>query len=194
MTDLTTLDKVHQLGKFTVNGTLQTADDPLIEDVLIPAASEMIENHCQVTFSLANGTMTLDAAPPFLYGDRLFFRQNDAAGVYQVTTDTGTLQSADYDLMPLNGPPYTGLRLRQGVQWNVSDWRAAIKVAGTLGYSADVPSDVSYVATRLVWWMYQNRDNDGSIMVVDNVKQIPSDAPPLVFKVLQKYVKSQVYG
>jgi len=41
-----------------------TGDDALIEDVLIPAATTMINNEAQFTFGTLYGSLELFAAPP----------------------------------------------------------------------------------------------------------------------------------
>lgn len=193
MPNLTTLAKVRQLLGFADDST---SDDDLIEDVLIPAASTMIENYCKTYFGTLQSSIRLDANRPYLYGNVLYFR-TDVQGVDSfIVNATNTLTSADYDLLPYNEPPYAMARLRTGATWGVIDNEGAFIITGTLGRGVNVPSDVQYAATRLTTWLYQTRDNKGDIFIADNTATIPAEAPPMVFKILDmgRYVKDYFYA
>ncbi len=193
MADLTTLAAVKtQLGI----GTLLNTDDALLS-TYVTEASVMIESYCSRSFNAANGTLTYDIAPPYIYGRKLFFR-DDVLGVYEVRNGDGTLITSDqYRLLPLNTSPLYGLELlpSSGVTWAwtpAGDWLSAITVAGTLGYSTTPPQDVVLAATKLAAWLYQNRDNsDDNVRFADGSMNIPSAAPAVVLRILDKgrYVK-----
>lgn len=193
MADLTTLANVRQLLGFAAD---ETGDDALIQNMLIPAASSMIEGYCKRTFGTLNGTLTLDACPPYLFGDTLFLRDAELTGIYSMVVNAATtLTSADFDLLPYNSDRKFEVRLKAGKSWHVSSVRGAFVIAGTLGYGS-IPNDVSYAATRLAGWLYQTRDNEGDVYIANDTTTIPAEAPPLVFKILDKgrYVKDFFYA
>ena len=170
-----------------------TGDDTLIESVLIPAASQMIQNDCQFTFGTLQSYLKADAAPPYLFGNKLYFRDNLVIGIDNFTSDIGTLTSDMYDLLPLNGTPKTAARLKPGQSWNYQNAQAAFTITGTLGYGS-IPSDVNYAATKLAAWMYQTRDSDGQIQVVNDITVVPAEAPAMVKSILSKYKHNLLYG
>lgn len=188
---LCTLAQVRKMIGLT--GAEDTSDDDLIENELIPAASQIIQNSCQITFGTLQGTLKMDAAHPYLKGNTLYFRDNYVTGIDRFTSDAGTLTSGMYDLMPLNGTPKYGARLRPGNSWNVVNPAAAFTIVGTLGYGS-IPWDVGVAATKLAAWMYQTRDSDGAIQVVNNVAEVPAQAPPQVHTILSKYKRNLLFG
>jgi hypothetical protein len=183
MTILCTLSEVRQMLHFAAN---DTGNDGLISSVLIPAASQMIENAVQFTFGTIQGTLNFDAGHPYLKGDTLYFRDNLVISIGYFTSDQGTLTADMYDLLPLNFTPKYGARLRPGNSWNVGVANKAFTVGGTFGYGT-LPADVNFAATKLAAWMYQTRDSEGNIQVVNDVTQIPASAPPMVKTILDKY-------
>jgi hypothetical protein len=187
---LCTLDQVRKMIGLDA---MATEDDDLIRDTLIPSASQMIQNDCQITFGTLQGTLRLDAAHPYLKGSILYFRDNYITGIDRFTSDTGTLTSGMYDLLPLNFTPKYGARLRAGNAWGVSHPEAAFTIEGTLGYGS-IPSDVSFAAQKLATWMYQTRDSDGAIQVANNITEIPAQAPPQVHKILSKYKHNLIFA
>lgn len=190
MTILCTLPQVRAMLHFAAT---DTGDDDLIEDVLIPAACEMIENEVQFSFSTISGTLHLDAQHPYLKGNTLYFRDNYVVSIDRFTSDTGTLTTDMYDLLPLNFTPKYAARLRSGQSWGVSVAEKAFTITGTLGWGS-TPSDVSFAATKLSAWLYQTRDSEGNIQVIENVTEIPESAPPLVKNILSKYKHNLLFG
>lgn len=191
MTLLCTLAQVRAMLSF---GASDTGDDSLIEDVLIPSASQMIENDCQFTFGTLAGNLQLFAAPPYLLGNVLYFRDNVFTQVDSVTTDGGTLTpTTDYTPLPLNFTPKTRLLLTNFPAVTVNNPAGTLTVSGTLGYGS-IPSDVNFVATKLAAWMYQTRDSDGNIQVVENVTNVPAEAPAMVHTILAKYKHNLIFA
>jgi hypothetical protein len=191
MTQLCTLAQVHAMLHF---GASDTGDDSLISDVLIPAASEMIENEVQYTFGTLHGSLKLFAAPPYLLDNTLYFRDNVFTQVDAVTTDGGTLTPVtDYTVLPLNFTPKTRLLLTNFPAVSINNPAGTLTVSGTLGYGS-IPSDVNFAATKLAAWMYQTRDSDGNIQVVEGVTNVPAEAPPLVLRILAKYRHNLIFA
>lgn len=190
--NLCTLSQVRSMLHFE---SADTGDDSLISDVLIPAASDMIQNQVQYTFgTLSGASLYLDAFHPYLKGDTLYFRDNVVTQVDRFTSDTGTLTAGvDFDLLPLNFNPKTRARLRSGASWQVNVPQKAFTIYGTLGYGS-IPSDVNFAATKLAAWMYQTRDSEGNIQVVENVVEVPANAPPLVLTIVRKYEHALIFA
>lgn len=190
MSLLCTLAEVRAMLHFKA---ADTPDDGLITSVIIPAASQMIENDVQVTFGSETGTLYLDACHPYLKGNTLYFRDNYVTAVNRLTSDTGTLTPDMYDLLPLNFSPKYAARLRPGNAWNYQTAAKAFTLSGEIGYGT-LPADVNFAATKLAAWIYQTRDSEGNIQVVNEVTQIPANAPPLVKNILSKYKHSLLFA
>lgn len=190
MTILCTLAQVKSMLHF-VN---DDADDSLIQNVLIPAASTMIENDVQFTFGTLPGNLQLFACHPYLKGNTLYFRDNVFTQVDSITTDSGTLTAnTDYVLLPLNFAPKTRAKLISYPIPIAVNPAGTLTVTGTLGYGS-IPSDVNFAATKLAAWMYQTRDSQGNIQVVDNVTEIPASAPPMIKNILSKYKHNLIFA
>lgn len=191
MTILCTLAQVRSMLNF---GTDDTNDDSLIENVLIPAASKMVENDVQFTFGTLVGSLELFACHPYLKGNTLYFRDNVFTQVDSITTDSGTLtNNTDFVLLPLNFTPKTRAKLISYPLPIAVNPAGTLVVAGTLGYGS-IPGDVNFAATKLASWMYQTRDSSGNIQVVDNVTEIPATAPPMVKNILSKYKHNLIFA
>lgn len=189
---LCTLDQVRKMIGLT-DGE-DEGDDVLIEGVLIPAASDMIQNEVQYTFGTLQGDLTIFAGHPYLKGNTLYFRDNVVTAIDSFSTDNGTLTSGtDYVLEPLNFNPKTRARLLTWDTLNVTNPAGTLTITGTLGYGS-IPSDVNYAATKLAAWMYQTRDSEGAIQVVNNVTEVPAQAPPLVKSIVSKYKHNLLFA
>ena len=172
----------------------ETGDDSLIEDVLIPAATDMINNEVQFSFGTLIGNLDLFAGPPYYVGGVLYFRDNYVTAIDAIVTDGGTLTAGmDYALLPLNFSPKTSAVLYNFSTVSITNPAGTLTLQGTLGYGS-IPSDVNYAATKLAAWMYQTRDSDGDVQVVGDITVIPATAPPLVKSILSKYKHNLLYA
>jgi hypothetical protein len=192
MTLLCTLAQVRKMIGL-VTGE-DTGDDTLIDDVLIPAASQMIEQEVQFTFGTLYGGLSLFAGHPYLINNTLYFRDNVFTQVDSITTSDGTLtENTDYVALPLNFTPKTRVKLVNWSTVSVNNPAGTLTVSGTLGYGS-IPSDVNFAATKLAAWMYQTRDSDGQIQVVNDITVVPAEAPPMVRSILSKYKHNLLYS
>ena len=192
MTLLCTLAQVRKMIGLTDGD--DTGDDTLIENVLIPAASDMIQNDCQFTFGTLQGSLELFAGPPYLVGNTLYFRDNVVTAIDSFNTDNGTLTAnVDYVLQPLNFVPKVSARLINWTQLNVTNPAGTLTLTGTLGYGS-IPSDVNFAATKLAAWMYQTRDSDGAIQVVNDITTVPAEAPAMIRNILSKYKHNLIFA
>ena len=189
---LCTLAEVRKMIGLT--GSEDTGDDTLIENVLIPAASEMIQNECQYTFGTLQSSLQLFARHPYLVGDTLYFRDNVITAIDSFNTDNGTLTAnVDYVLLPLNSAPKTRALLINWPAVSVSNPAGTLTITGTLGYGS-IPSDVNFAATKLSAWMYQTRDSDGAVQIVNDVTTVPAEAPGMVKAILSKYKHNLLFA
>ncbi len=197
MADYTTRAAVKNQLNIGRNGTLNTVDDDLI-DLYVTQASALIDSYCQRTFSESIGTLDYyDACYPVVSGRRLYFSQ-DYLGVDSISNGAnGTLAAGQYRLLPLNGTPKYAVQLldSSGLYWQVGNdgyAQKAIVVSGTVGFctAANRPADITLAATRLAAWLYQSRDRSGdTVQMADGTTIIPSGAPAIVFKILDRYVR-----
>ncbi len=192
MTLLCTLDQVRKMIGLT-DGE-DPGDDSLIESVLIPAASDMIQNDVQFTFGTLVGSLEVFAGHPYLKGNTLYFRDNVFTRLDSIQTDGGTLTDGiDYTPLPLNFTPKTRALLTNFNSFTVNNPSGTLVLNGTLGYGS-IPSDVNFAATKLAAWMYQTRDSDGAIQVVNDITTVPAEAPAMIKTILSKYKLNLVFA
>lgn len=196
MADLTTTAAVKRQLNIGQNGTLNTVDDTLI-DLYVTQASQLIETECLRQFSATVGTLFYDARYPVIEKNILYFDQ-DWLGIDALSNGAnGTINSANYRLLPAHFSPKYAVQLlpKSGLYWQVGNdgfVQNAICVIGTTGYCAtgSQPADITLAATKLAAWLYQNRDNDGSsVQMADGAMVIPADAPTFVLRTISKYVR-----
>ena len=201
MADYTTLAAVKQQLNIGQNGTLNTVDDSLIS-VYVTEASQMIATETLRDFAETVGTLFYDTTYPVTTNNILYFDQ-DWIGVDAISNGAnGTINAANYRLLPPNFTPKYGLQLlvKSNLVWQVGNdgfAQNAICVIGTQGYclSANRPADITLAATKLAAWLYQNRDNDGStVQVADGSIAIPANAPTFVLRTINKYVRRTAYS
>lgn len=199
--DYTTLAAVKQQLNIGQNGTLNVIDDPLIS-VYVTEASQMIATETMRSFGETVGTLFYDSSYPVVSADTLYFDQ-DWIGVDAISNGAnGTLNPANYRLLPPNASPKWGLQLlrKSNAYWVVGNdgyAQNAIVVIGTQGYclSADRPADITLAATKLAAWLYQNRDNNGgSVQLADGSMAIPANAPTFVLRTISKYIRRTAYS
>jgi hypothetical protein len=108
-----------------------------------------------------------------------------------------TLTSADYVLVPSNGPPYYAIKIKDGASptWSEADsdgyYEEAIQIKGFWAYSSDLPGDVKQAAIRLALWFYAQRTVDMNaerpIVTADGVTVMPASIPADVAQILNRY-------
>lgn len=191
---LCTLAQVRKMIGLDGSSGDDTGDDALIESILIPAATDMINNEVQFTFGTLHGSLDLFARPPYLVGSTLYFRDNVITSIDSLGTDSGTLTAnVDYVLLPLNNTPKTRANLINFSSLSVTNPSGTLTVMGTLGYGS-VPSDVNFAATKLSAWMYSTRDSDGDVQIVNDITTVPAQAPPMVKNILSKYKHNLLFA
>lgn len=177
------------------------ADQDLIS-LYVTQASQAIDTWTGRTFSESVGTLFYDARYPVIERRMLYFDQ-DYLGVIALSNGAnGTIDPSNYRLLSLNYSPKYALQLldKSNMAWLVGNdgfAQNAICVIGTTGFclAANRPADVTLAATKLAAWLYQNRQNDGTtIQMADGAQAIPSQAPPFVFKMLEKYIRRVAYS
>lgn len=112
-----------------------TDDDTALED-LIEAASRMVDGWTGRRFYTATETHTITAEYP-----DIVYLSTDLISITSLTTDDtgdrtyGTTWSADdYDLDPVDGPPYTELAITPNGANTFPTHRRGVRIAGSWGY------------------------------------------------------------
>lgn len=200
---LCSLDNVKAQLNIGQHGTLNTLDDALLTDYVYEA-SAAVEAHCGRRFSdVTNGLGTLtkkyDYASPPLF-DRTLFVDDDLLSVTALTNGDGTvIASTEYRLLPTNNSPKYAIEIYDDstIAWEYLTRRAeAIQVQGSWGFATStltMPQDVRLATAKLTAWLYQTRDNTGErVAFADGSVSIPPDAPPMVFKLLSRYVRLEL--
>ena len=140
--------------------TIETDTDDELLTALIARATARIDRHCHRTFAAALGTHYLDAVADV--EGRTLYLDDDFLTVEEVENGDGTiLISTDYVLLPPNLTPKYAVKLlaSSGKAWTfVTDPEQAIRVQGSIGYSATPPEDIVQAAVRLSRWYYDQRD------------------------------------
>jgi hypothetical protein len=201
LANLTTTAAVKRQLGIGANGTINTVDDDLL-DVYVSQASQMIETECLRTFGTLVDTYTYDARYPVVNHRTLFFDRDFVSVDVLSNGANGTINAADYRLLPINDSPKYGLQLldKSGLAWQVGNdgfAQNAIVVSGTAGYCtpANRPADITLAATKLAAWLYQHRDDSGdSVQVADGAIAIPAQAPTFVLRTISKYVRRVAYS
>lgn len=190
MADLTTVALVKQ------HQDIAGIDDDAFIGTLVQDASAMIESLCKRTLVQAPGTLVFDAAPPYVYGRKLFFHE-DVASITALIDESGTLDPSHYRLLPSSGTPKYAAELKSGHSWTLAEREEAITVIGVIGaYPEDnIPHDLRRAATRLAQWMYITRDSSGdTVRFASGDMVIPTNAPQDVMTILERgrYIKDRL--
>lgn len=187
---------------------LPATDDDLLDE-LITEAQSIIDALTGYTFEAVTETRRFDALADLVDLDRpgrkpyaaversLWLGDNVLAEAPTSITngDGTTIASSEYVLEPRNGPaPYHAITLKSGstVAWTYDDSpENAIAVAGKYGYSVEAPAAIQRAASRLVVWMYRQResssDSDRPIVTGDGAVVLPMAFPRDVLDILQAY-------
>ena len=166
-----------------------TADDPLLAD-LLTRAEGIIDAYTGRRFEAETATkyFTIDDVD----GQDLNLWGYDLLTVTKLTNGDGMeIASGSYRLFPRNDNPKWMIRLDEEQSWNFTDADSEISVAGTWGYSATAPADITHACIRLAAFLYRQKDTSADIdrpMVTgDGVTIMPSGLPADVQKLLDRY-------
>ena len=166
-----------------------TADDPLLTD-LLARAEGIIDAYTGRHFEAETATkyFTIDDVD----GQDLNLWGYDLLTVTKLTNGDGMeIASGSYKLFPRNDNPKWMIRLDEEQSWNFTDADSEISVAGTWGYSATAPADITHACIRLAAFLYRQKDTSADIdrpMVTgDGVTIMPSGLPADVQKLLDRY-------
>jgi hypothetical protein len=125
-------------------------------------------------------------------GQNLYLWGYDLLSVTKLTNGDGMeIASGSYRLFPRNDNPKWMIRLDEEQSWNFTDADSEISVAGTWGFSATAPADITHACIRLAAFLYRQKDTSADIdrpMVTgDGVTIMPSGLPADVQKLLDRY-------
>jgi len=134
-----------------------TSDDALLTG-LIQAASQEIDVYCRRWFDGRAGTQYYSRFTDRRTNDLLYL-DSDVIQVDHLINGTGaTLGPESYWLWPRNTPPYSMIKLKSNWVWlfNVD---GEVTVAGTFGYAATIPPDVTQATKELSAYLYRLKDS-----------------------------------
>lgn len=177
-------------------GTTSTDDDALLT-LLIARAQALIDDYVGFSFEAsADSTRYFDSEKDVLEdGLTLVFD----TWMYSATTvtngDTTAITSTYYKKLPLNGPPYHSLKLKDssGYVWEADsndDPEGVISIAGKWAYSTSAPADIVHATIRLAAWLYRQRDNSLDMdrpLLAEGVVILPAQVPSDVTAILDRY-------
>jgi len=172
-----------------------TADDPLLTD-LLTRAEGIIDAYTGRHFEAETATkyFTIDD----IDGQNLYLWGYDLLSVTKLINGDGVEIASDkYRLFPRNDNPKWIIRLDEDQAWNFTSGDSEISVAGTWGFSATAPADITHACIRLAAFLYRQKDTNADIdrpMVTgDGVTIMPSNLPADVTRILDRY-KRRVAG
>ncbi len=166
-----------------------TNDDGLLTD-LLTRAEGIIDAYTGRRFEAETATkyFTIDDVD----GQDLNLWGYDLLTVTKLINGDGVeIASGSYRLYPRNDNPKWMIRLDEDQSWNFTDADSEISVAGTWGYAATAPADITHACIRLAAFLYRQKDTSADIdrpMVTgDGVTIMPSGLPSDVQKLLDRY-------
>lgn len=178
----------------TYLGISTGTDDGLLSNLLV-SAQTIIDAYTRRTFAgTAQTTRYFDA-----YADvdkRTLWLDEDLCIIGTVTNGDGaSIGTADYTTEPRNNTPYNRIVLKGNstAAWTYNETpENAIAVTGAWHYSTVAPADIEHAATRLVAWMYAQKDNHADqdrAFIVGNTTVLPTAMPTDVVVLLEPYKK-----
>ena len=169
--------------------TTATGDDALLAD-LLTRAEGIIDAYTGRHFEAETATkyFTIDD----IDGQNLYLWGYDLLSVTKLTNGDGVeIAAGSYKLFPRNDDPKWIIRLNEDQAWSFANGDSEISVAGTWGYSATAPADITHACIRLAAFLYRQKDTSADIdrpMVTgDGVTIMPSGLPADVQKLLDRY-------
>jgi hypothetical protein len=170
-------------------GITTNTDDALI-DALIDRAQNIIESYTGRVFEAQTATKYFDTDN--VEGRWLYLWGYDLLTVTTLTNGDGTeITSGQYRLEPRNETQKYAIRLNEDYTWEFDDSDDEISIAGTWGWSATPPDDIIHACTRLVAFLYRQKDTSADIdrpmMTGDGVTIMPSSMPQDVKSLLVNY-------
>ena len=170
-------------------GITTEGDDNLLSDLLTRAAG-VIDAYTGRHFEAETATKYFTADDT--YGRELNLYGYDLLTVTKLTNGNAVeIASGNYRLLPRNDDPKWIIKLDEDYSWEFDDSDSEISVAGTWGYSATAPADITHACVRLAAFIYRQKDTSADIdrpMVTgDGVTIMPSGLPSDVQKLLDRY-------
>lgn len=170
------------------------AIDDTVVDALITAASRYIDTRTGRTFYSRTETHYFDVPE-----GRTLWLDDDLISVTTLTNGDGTvLTTTDYMLQPYNDAPYYAIKLKDisDVVWEVDSNSSAervITLAGSWGFSATAPADISLACKLIAVSTYRNRFGEnmtGAATITGaGVVVTPQDVPSLAAEIIRRYTR-----
>lgn len=142
---------LEQLKREAAIESLDVLDDAVAESIL-DDASRAVDIYCARQFFAAAASRAYTAPPD---GSRTIWLRTDWWQIDNIINGDGSVVPASaWQALPLSGPPYDAVRLRDsaGLRWlstNAGDYLGAITISGSTGYvqrSASTPEALRCIA------------------------------------------------
>ncbi|HOU13470.1 MAG TPA: hypothetical protein PKZ84_10155 [Anaerolineae bacterium] len=151
MADYCTVAEIKALA-----GTTLATDDVLLT-VLATRASRIIDTYTGRVFGAVTATRYYTPGTDTV--GKLLYLDDDLLSVTALTTNGVALAASAYTLLPLNTVHKNRVQLKSAYDWQYPDDPVgSIVLAGSWGYSATPPADVTQAAARLALWLYRQRE------------------------------------
>jgi hypothetical protein len=170
-------------------GITTNGDDNLLTD-LLTRAEGVIDAYTGRHFEAETATKYFNSDDT--YGRELNLYGYDLLTVTKLTNGNAVeIASGNYRLLPRNDDPKWIIKLDEDYSWEFDDSDSEISVAGTWGYSATAPADITHACIRLAAFIYRQKDTsadiDRPLVTGDGVTIMPSGLPSDVQKLLDRY-------
>ena len=170
-------------------GITTDGDDNLLSDLLTRAVG-VIDAYTGRHFEAETATKYFNSDDT--YGRELNLYGYDLLTVTKLTNGNAVeIASGNYRLLPRNDDPKWIIKLDEDYSWEFDDSDSEISVAGTWGYSATAPADITHACIRLAAFIYRQKDTsadvDRPMVTGDGVTIMPSGLPSDVQKLLDRY-------
>ena len=167
-----------------------TTDDNTLIDHLIDRAGNIIEAYTGRVFKAETATKYFNTDN--IEGRCLYLWGYDLLTITKLTNGNSVeITSDQYRLEPRNETPKYIVRLNEDYTWEFDDSDDEISIAGTWGYSTNLPLSIEHACIRLVAFLYRQKDTssdvDRPLITGDGVTIMPTNLPSDVRLMLDGY-------
>ena len=176
----------------TYLGLTVSTDDTLLGTLLL-SAQAMIERAAGRLFEADTATVRYFTLADLDRDSGVLWLNGDLCTLTGVTNGDGTtVATGDVQTLPINTPPWYGLRINPAVGTFTSGHTTAERIAitGKWSYSASAPADIVQATIRMTAFLYRARENGGDTdrtVFAGNATLSPQALPADVQAVVRAY-------
>lgn len=179
----------------TYLGLTVSTDDTLLGTLLL-SAQAMIERAAGRLFEADTATVRYFTLADLDRDSGVLWLNGDLCTLTGVTNGDGTtVATGDVQTLPINTPPWYGLRINPAVAVFTSGQNTADRIAitGKWAYSASAPADIAQATIRLTAFLYRMRENGGDgdrTILTGNATLAPVTMPHDVVTIVKTYAQA----